>query len=259
MSTPQEIPGRLRGAIMKRVRLALADYQMFQPGEEVMVGVSGKDSLALVWLLRECRPAPRFFAIHVDPGFHLSERPALAPIRECLERWKVPLHVVRTEDAGEIASGGKNPCFICTRRRREVMLRLAAERSIRTVALGHKQDDFVETLLLNVLFSREVSCMHPRQPLFKGQFHVIRPLAYVEDRLLQRLVRHLAIPDIPQDCPHAAHSRRNHVREFLDGLKREHPDVIHNAFLAMGRVKPDFLPVLPGQSRSLPGVEPADP
>jgi tRNA 2-thiocytidine biosynthesis protein TtcA len=225
---------------------------MARPGETWVVAVSGRDSLVLTYLAYRAWPEVSLHPVHVDLGFGGGRSAAEEPLRACLAGWGLPLHVLRVDVAREVGGGGKRPCFLCARRRRRALLEEAERLGATTLALGHTQDDLVETLFLNILFNREVSTAHPRQPLFGGRFHVVRPLCRVEARAVSALAHALAIPPIPQPCPHAGHTERERVRRFLREVRRDHPDVIRNAYQAMGRVRADFLPTPLPPSHAVP-------
>ena len=69
----------------------------------------------------------------------------------------------------------KNPCFICSRKRRKALFELADKLNCDKVALVHQRDDVIETLILNIFYGREISTILPKQPVFNNKFQIIRP------------------------------------------------------------------------------------
>jgi tRNA 2-thiocytidine biosynthesis protein TtcA len=109
------------------------------------------------------------------------------------------------------------------------------------VALGHHKDDIIETFLLNVFFSREISTMVPRQEVFSGQYHIVRPLAYIDERLIKNFAEESRLPVMADRCPTSPISYRMKVKQMLTRLEQEHGAVRENVFKALSNVKPEYL------------------
>jgi tRNA 2-thiocytidine biosynthesis protein TtcA len=136
----------------------------------------------------------------------------------------------------------KNPCFLCSRLRRKRIFEIAAERGCNKIAFGHHRDDIIETLLINLFYGREISTMLPDQPIFGGKLHIIRPLAYVREGLVKRYAKERGFPFIENRCPTSRTSKRRRVKELLDDMEKESPQIRENIWKAMGHVKTDYLP-----------------
>ncbi|TMG28095.1 MAG: tRNA lysidine(34) synthetase TilS, partial [Chloroflexi bacterium] len=131
-----------------RVALAISLHRIFEPGERVVVAVSGgPDSLALLSLLREIVPAlPLHLAVaHFDHGWRPDSAADRDFVAELSARWGYDFHTARaaadlphTEQAARTA-------------RYEFLRQIAATTASTAIALGHTQDDQVETLLLHLL------------------------------------------------------------------------------------------------------------
>jgi len=235
---------------------AVHAYDLIGDGDRIAVAVSGgKDSLLLVRLLKEClRYAPvefRLKAVHVDPGF---DGETASRVKDFLESEGID-HEVLSTDYGVRAHDPKNrqnPCFACSRWRRGALFREARRTGCRKIALGHNQDDFIETFLVNVFYSGQVAAMLPRQPFFQGGLEVIRPLALMPSDLVERAARKLGLPVIENPCPSASRSQRTRMRRRLEALYRENPKVRGNLFRAMSNVRPEYLPPPFIQGKSKP-------
>ncbi len=134
-----------------------------------------------------------------------------------------------------------SPCFLCSRLRRRRLFELAREYKCTKVALAHNKDDMIETLLLNIFFAREISTMLPYQSFFKGDFHLMRPLAYIEESLLKRFAREEGLPVIENPCPTARNTKRQYIKDLIRKLDGDHRGIKENIFKAMKHVKPDYL------------------
>ena len=118
---------------------------------------------------------------------------------------------------------------------------MAREYKCNKVALAHNKDDMIETLLLNIFFAREISTMLPYQSFFKGDFFLMRPLAYIEESLLKRFAREENLPVIENPCPTAKNTKRQYIKDLIRKLDGDHRGVKENIFKAMKHVKPDYL------------------
>src|SRR5512134_2913425 len=177
---------------------AIHRYQMIQHGDRILVGVSGgKDSLTLLTLLSErAKRVPihyELLAVHVDLGF-LSG--GVDVLKEFFEAKKIAYHIESTRIA-ELANGPdnrENPCFLCSWERRKRVFALAQRFGCNKVAFGHHKDDIIETFLLNIFYSAEISTMMPVQRMFDGKVTLIRPLALVEEKKIERFAKETGLP-----------------------------------------------------------------
>lgn len=225
---------------------AIVHYGLIEDGDRIAVGVSGgKDSLLLLWLLRErlARIPIRYelVAVHVDPGFGPETAEALEAF---LTREGFEHRILRT-DHGPVAHGPgnrENPCFLCSRLRRTKLFEQAGQEGCGKVALGHNQDDLIETFFLNICFGAQVATMLPRQSFFGGKIDVIRPLALVPADAVSRLGKKLGLPTLPNPCPSADRNKRREIRGLLGPLMKSNPKVRGNIFHAMSHINLEYLP-----------------
>ncbi len=237
--------GHAARALNRAIGKALHDYDMIRDGDRILVGLSGGgDSLSLLWMLadRQRRVRVRFelAAAHIDLGFADGAGPGL---EEFCRRLGVPLRVEMTDFGlqGHSPSNRENPCFLCARLRRQRLFEVADGLGCGTLALGHTQDDIIETLFINMLYAGEISSMRPAQTLFNGRFTIIRPLAYAGEALIDRFVRDQELPVVENSCPTARTSRRQTVKRMLAELYRGNANIRGNIFRALRHVKPEYL------------------
>jgi len=216
---------------------AIYDRRMIQDGDHVLVAVSGgKDSLALLWLLRErLRRIPikyKITAVHVDPGFG-------ADSAEQMEAFFVAhgfdFRILKS-DIGPLAHGPENrenPCFLCSRLRRKMLFQLAGELGCNRIAFGHHKDDVIETFFLNLFYGASLSTMLPVQELFGGKLIVIRPLYLVEEKQIHRFSQAMGWPKIDLGCPTAGSSKREELKKMLDSFYRSNKKIRGNIFHAL--------------------------
>ncbi len=231
-NTFNKLQAQLRGLTGK----AIGDYAMIADGDHVMVCLSGgKDSYTMLdMLLSLQRAAPISFkltAVNLDqkqPGFPQDVLP------DYLTALGVPFHIIEQNTYSvvkRVIPEGKTMCGLCSRMRRGALYRYAAEHGITKVALGHHRDDIVETLFLNMFFGGKLKAMPPKL-LSEDQRHiVIRPLAYVPERLLARYATARNFPIIPCTlCGSQTDLQRLAVKKMLLDWEQQHPGRIESIF-----------------------------
>ncbi len=223
---------------------AIHRYGLIQDGDRILVGVSGgKDSLTLLTLLSErAKRVPihyKLLAAHIDLGFEASGADML---KEFFEAKKIAYYIEPTRIA-ELANGPdnrENPCFLCSWERRKRIFSLAQQFGCNKVAFGHHKDDIIETLLLNIFYSAEISTMLPLQSLFDGKITLIRPLALLEERKIERFAKEHGLPYFPCRCPASGRSKRRRMKELISGLAKENHRVKGNIVRALSNIKLDY-------------------
>ena len=233
--------------LKKWLEKAVIDYGMIAEGDRVLVGVSGgMDSMALLDLLNSPMvyvPPFSLAAVHIDAGFG-PDGAGLGILTQHMKAGGYDFVVEKTE-IGPLSHSDynrKSRCFLCSRLRRKRIFEIAAERGCNKIAFAHHRDDIIETLLINLFYGREISTMLPDQPIFGGKLHIIRPLAYIREGLVKRYAKERGFPVIENGCPTSRTSKRRRVKELLDGLEKESPQIRDNIWKAMGHVKTDYLP-----------------
>ena len=231
---------------MKRLSgKAIHTRNMIKDGDHVLVALSGgKDSLALLWLLRErIRRIPieyKVTAVHVDPGFGADNA---SMMESFFSEHGFEYRIIKS-DIGPRAHGPENrenPCFLCSRLRRKLLFEMADELGCNLIALGHHKDDIIETFFLNVLFGGSVSTMQPVQELFGGKLTLIRPLFLIDEDLVRRYAKFMGWPEIDLGCPTSGSSKRQEIKSMLNGFYRSNKKVKGNIFHALQNVNPEYL------------------
>jgi tRNA 2-thiocytidine biosynthesis protein TtcA len=240
--------GRIERLITKKAGQAIADFDMIQDGDRVMVCISGgKDSYALLEALRilQRRSPVRFelLAVNVDQGWPDYDT---ATIAAHLEATGVPYRMVNRDFASVVEANlepGATPCSLCSRLRRGVLYNLAVEFGCTKIALGHHADDLIETLVLNLFYSGKIASMPARLRSDDGRNTVIRPLAYVPEALLVEYAAERAFPVVRCGCPTCGlpDQKRQVIKRLLATLEATDPGIKHNMLAALGNVKPSQL------------------
>lgn len=238
---------RLHKRLRRKVGTAIADYQMIDEGDRLMVCLSGgKDSYTLLdMLLGLQRVSPVKFellAVNLDqkqPGFPEHVLP------EYLESLKVEYRIVQ-EDTYSIVKqkiqAGKTMCSLCSRLRRGILYRTAQEIGASKIVLGHHMDDLVETLFLNMFFGSRMKTMSPKMVSDDRRNMVIRPLIYCREKDIARFARHLEYPIIPCNlCGSQTNLQRVQIKNMLAEWEKESPNRVVSIFRSMQRITPSHL------------------
>jgi tRNA 2-thiocytidine biosynthesis protein TtcA len=238
---------RLEKRLLQLLAQASADFDLIEPGDRVLVAVSGgKDSHAMLYLLREIQRRARFdfslLAVNLDQG-HPGFPKRLLP--RYFEEHGYDYRIV-TEDTYSIVKQkvpeGKTYCSLCSRLRRGILYTLAAEVGATKIALGHHRDDAVETLLLNLFYSGQIKAMPARLRSDDGRHVVIRPLIYCAEQDIAAFAAERGFPIIPCDlCGSQDNLQRQRIKQLVSTLHAENPNVRPNLFAALRNVRPTHL------------------
>jgi len=133
-------------------------------------------------------------------------------------------------------------CGLCSRLRRGALYRYAAENGMTKIALGHHRDDIIETLFLNMFFGGKLKSMPPKLRSEDGRHIVIRPLAYVPERDIERYARVREFPIIPCTlCGSQENLQRATIKKMLQDWEREFPGRSETIFSSLRNVVPAHL------------------
>ena len=128
-----------------------------------------------------------------------------------------------------------------SRLRRNRLFELAQEQNCNKIGFGHHKDDILETFFINLLYAGNISTMVPKQKLFNGGLHIIRPMAYLEKSDIVEMAQAAAIVPVKNPCPRDTDSKRQKVRKVLAGLSQLDIKVKSNIFAALANIRRDYL------------------
>ncbi len=234
--------------IKRQVGKAIADFDLIAEGDRIAVGISGgKDSYTLLYTLEELRKkAPVKFeliAINIDPGFP-GYRKEL--IQNYLQQQNFN-HVMAKTNSYQIIEEKLRPgtsyCAFCAHLRRGTLYAQAEKLQCNKIALGHHLDDFIETLLLNQFYSGSLAAMSAKFHSNNNQHIVIRPLVYVEERMIEDFSSRQNFPIVHCSCPvvGATDQNRQQMKQLVQNLSREIPEIRNSMISAIGNVQPGYL------------------
>ena len=227
-------------AILSHVRRCIEDYEMIAPGDRIAVGVSGgKDSLILLYAmakLKEFYPIPfELHALTVHPGVPEMD---FGPVAKLCEDLNVPYHMINTEIFDIIFNHRKekNPCSMCAKMRRGAIHNAMQELGLNKIALGHHFDDAVETFFLSLFYEGRLSCFQPVTFLDRTGITQIRPLLYCGEGMVRNAAVRHELPIVHNPCPADGNTRRQEVKELIERLRKDYPNLKDYVFGAMQRL-----------------------
>ncbi|MGD9842463.1 MAG: tRNA 2-thiocytidine(32) synthetase TtcA [Steroidobacteraceae bacterium] len=238
---------KLQAQIRGQVGKAIEDFKMIEAGDKVMVCVSGgKDSYTMLdMLLSLQRRAPvEFELIAVNLDQKQPDYPEHI-LPEYLKALGVPYFILEQDTYSvvkRVVPEGKTMCGLCSRLRRGSLYTYAAANGITKIALGHHRDDIIETLFLNLFFGGKLKAMPPKLLSEDGRNIVIRPMAYVAEREIERYATARKFPIIPCNlCGSQQNMQRRIIKNMLKQWEIEHPGRSESIFSAVRNVVPSHL------------------
>ncbi|MEZ5557238.1 MAG: tRNA 2-thiocytidine(32) synthetase TtcA [Pseudomonadales bacterium] len=238
---------KLHKRLRRQVGQAIADFNMIEDGDRVMVCLSGgKDSYTLLDILMNLQQsAPVRFElvpVHLDqkqPGYPAEVLPRY------LDGLGLEYHILEEDTFSvvqQLTPQGKTTCPVCSRLRRGILYACARRIGASKIALGHHLDDVVETLFLNMFYGGRLKAMPAKLKSDDGQNLVIRPLFYCRERDIERWAAHRRFPIIPCNlCGSQENLQRQAIKQMLTEWDRRSPGRVQNIANSLGRVVPSHL------------------
>lgn len=238
---------KLEKKLRRNVGQAIAQYNMIEDGDKIMVCLSGgKDSyamLSILMLLKESAPIHfDLIAVNLDqkqPGFPEHILP------EYLTKLGIEYHVIEENTYSIVKDKvpeGKTTCSLCSRLRRAVLYKAAKNLGATKIALGHHRDDMIETLMLNMFYGGKMKAMPAKLVSDNGEHVVIRPLAFCKEKELIQYGELKQFPIIPCNlCGSQPNMQRQNIKRMLNDWSEQFPGRIESMFTAMQNVVPSHL------------------
>lgn len=225
-----------RKELWQPIGKANADFNLIEPGDHIAIGLSGgKDSSTLVWMMNEWRKfSPVNFNISVitlDMGWDGD----LSPFVRYCSHLGLPYHIEKTR-IGPIVFETRqesNPCALCAKLRRGTLNNAAKILGCNKIALGHHLDDALETFLLCMSFEGRIKTFAPKTYLDRKDITLIRPMIYVEEKTIIKIVTELGLPVLQNPCPANGCTKRQDMKDVISFWEKFNPQLRDNLLGAL--------------------------
>ena len=225
--------------ILGYMRKAVEHYNMIEENDKIAVALSGgKDSITMLMGLKNLqRFYPKKFdliAISIHPGFENFDTELL---QSTCDKIGVPLFIEESH-AKEIVfdiRNEKNPCSLCANLRRGMLNSIATREGCNKIAVGHNEDDVLETLLMNLFYAGNINTFAPISYMDRSKMTLIRPLIYAPEKYIRNFVKRNNIPVMKKACPMDGFSKREDIKNLIKKLELDIPHVRANIYGAIKR------------------------
>jgi tRNA(Ile)-lysidine synthase TilS/MesJ len=224
--------------ILSLVRKAVDEYGMIENGDRIAVGCSGgKDSTLLLLALSKLSEFyPKKFSvvgIVIDTGTGID----YSPLEEFCKNENIELIIKRTEISKIIFEIRKesNPCSLCSRMRRGSLNDAAIEAGANKVALGHHRDDVIDTFFLSLIHESRLNTFQPVTYLSRKDINVIRPLIFVPEKDVKRIVKRCNLPVLVNPCPADGNTEREAIKQVVHDIDVNYKGIRERVFGAIER------------------------
>ncbi len=211
--------------ILGYMRKACQEFNLIENGDKIAVGISGgKDSLVLLAALAEMRRFSEFSydvtAITLDPRFGNVDGD-YSGVQSFCDKLEVPYKILRTDIAEIVFDIRKepNPCSLCAKMRRGALHDAAKEMGCNKIALGHNNDDVIETFIMNLFREGRVGCFAPKTYLSRKDITMIRPLVFAPEHKVLSCAERKCLPVVKSKCPVDKTTVRQETKDFLDKME----------------------------------------
>jgi len=215
---------RFRSEIWRPFVKAVNEFNLINEGDKIAVCISGgKDSFLLAKCMEELQ---RHGKIKFDLKFILMNPGYSEEVLQIIKNNAIILNLdINYFECNifDIVNGEKSPCYLCARKRRGALYAKAKELGCNKIALGHHQDDVIETILMSLIFNGEFKTMMPilSSTNFEGM-KLIRPLYFVEEKDILSFCRYNNLEFINCACSVTKKNTgmRNEMKELINILNK---------------------------------------
>lgn len=218
--------------ILSYMRKSIRAYNMIQDGDKIAVCLSGgKDSITMLMGLKQLQTYFdknfEIIAVSVNPGFNFFNTEFL---QITCDKIGVPL-IIEESNIKQIVFDirkEKRPCSLCANIRRGILNSVAIREGCNKIALGHNEDDVLETFLMNLFLTGSFSTFGPSTYMDRSKITVIRPLIMTNEKEIKKFIKRNNIEVMEKNCPMDGISKREYMKDLLYKLNLDIPMVRSN-------------------------------
>ena len=218
-------------------RQAINDFQLIQDGDKIAIGVSGgKDSLALLYALSGLKKfIPEnieLVAITIDLGYDNFDT---KEIQKLCEKLEIEFHLVKTQIAQILKAKIQNGsyCSLCAKMRKGALTDFAKQIGCNKIAYAHHKDDFIETMMLSLLYEGQFFTFPPKLYHKEADITIIRPLIYIPEVDIIGFKNKYELHCVKNPCSFDGTTRREYVKTLISQIQKENPNVKEKMFNAI--------------------------
>ena len=219
------------------IRQAINDFEMIEDGDKIAIGVSGgKDSIALLYGLAGIRKIVsekiEIVAITVDLGY---ERFDTASIQELCKSLEIEFHLVKTQIAQILQAKVQKGtyCSLCAKMRKGALTNYAKALGCNKIAYAHHKDDFIETMMLSLLYEGQFFSFPPKMYFKESDITLIRPMIYIPESDVIGFKNKYQLTAVKNPCPHDGITRREYVKNLIRQIQKDNPEAKQRMFNAI--------------------------
>lgn len=200
---------------------------MINEGDKIAVGLSGgKDSITLLLALKNLQIFYHnhfeLMAITIDPGLDTFDT---SKLEELCKKYEIE-YVIEKTNIKQIVfdiRNEKNPCSLCANMRRGALNDVAKKHGCNKIALGHHQDDVIETLFLSLFYEGHIHTFAPNTYLSRKDITVIRPMIYVSEKDIKKFATKNDLPVMKKTCTVDGETKREFIKTMIMELSKHIP------------------------------------
>lgn len=219
------------------IRQAINDFEMIEDGDKIAIGVSGgKDSLALLYGLAGIRKIVpekiEIVAITVDLGYEGFDTSSIQELCKSLE---IEFHLVKTQIAQILQAKVQKGtyCSLCAKMRKGALTNYAKELGCNKIAYAHHKDDFIETMMLSLLYEGQFFSFPPKMYFKESDITLIRPMIYIPESDVIGFKNKYQLTAVKNPCPHDGITRREYVKNLIRQIQKDNPEAKQRMFNAI--------------------------
>lgn len=225
--------------VIGKIRRAIEDFNMIDENDKVAIAISGgKDSMLLLYAMSRLQKFYKkkfeLIAITINPGNKEFDTKNIEKLCKILDI-ELIIYNSNISDVVFNIRKEKNPCSLCANMRRGMINSIAVEKGCNKIALAHHSDDVIETLLLSLLLNGKIHTFAPVTYLSRSDIKVIRPMIYVEEKEIKRVIKDENIQISKKCCIQDGSSKREYMKDLIKSIRHDIPRVKENLFGAIKR------------------------
>lgn len=214
----------------QQVEKAVGEFDMFTPGDRLLVAVSGgKDSLAVWDILHNLGYAVD--GLYISLGIDNYSDPSGTYAKEFAAKRGLNLITVDIVDeyGYDVPNGSRAakraPCSACGMSKRHIFDRVALEGDYDVLVTGHNLDDEAAVLFGNVLHWQTdyLARQHPVLPERNGLPRKVKPLVRLDEREMAAYCVVNGIDYMLDECPMAAGNKHLRYKDALNEIEAASP------------------------------------